>query len=197
MILISYPNLPILETPRLLLREQTPADGPELFELRTNPEVMKYIDRKKPDSLEESLAVLQTMKEAQLKGLNLVWAIALKQEPEKMIGNIGFWQTDAANHRAEIGYMLHPAHWRKGMISEALSKVIHFGFELVKLHSICANINPNNDASRQLLLKHGFVKEAYFREDYYFNGQFLDSEIYVLLKAAEGGTSRFDQDRFS
>ncbi|MNL39613.1 ribosomal-protein-S5-alanine N-acetyltransferase [compost metagenome] len=77
--------------------------------------------------------------------------------------------------------MLHPDHWRKGILSEGLSAVVDFGFNAIGLHSICANINPGNEASRQLLIKHGFVKEAYFKEDYYFEGKFLDSEIYGLL----------------
>ncbi|MNX87160.1 ribosomal-protein-L7/L12-serine acetyltransferase [compost metagenome] len=113
--------------------------------------------------------------------MSLVWAITLKDNPELMIGNVGYWRTDLANHRAEIGYMLHPDYWRQGILSEGLVAAIDFGFNTVGFHSIFANINPGNDASRQLLLKHNFIKEAYFREDYYFEGKFLDSEIYGLL----------------
>lgn len=77
--------------------------------------------------------------------------------------------------------MLHPDYWRKGIISEALKRTIDFGFENMNLHTIKANINVENDASRQMLIKHGFVKEAHFKQDFYFRGQFLDSEIYGLL----------------
>ena len=66
-------------------------------------------------------------------------------------------------------------------MSEAIEKVIQFGFNNMKLHSIEANINPDNLASAQLLKKFKFVKEAYFKENYFFNGKFLDSEIYSLL----------------
>jgi ribosomal-protein-alanine N-acetyltransferase len=51
----------------------------------------------------------------------------------------------------------------------------------MKLHSVEANVNPGNIASASLLKKHGFVKEAYFKENYFFNGNFHDSEIYSLL----------------
>jgi ribosomal-protein-alanine N-acetyltransferase len=51
----------------------------------------------------------------------------------------------------------------------------------MNLHSIEANINPENIASRKLLEKTGFVREAYFKENYFFNGKFIDSEIYSLL----------------
>lgn len=70
-------------------------------------------------------------------------------------------------------------------MSEALTAIIAFAFEEMKLHSIEANINPLNEASRKLLMKQGFVKEAYFREDYYFNGKFLDSEIYSLVSTTD------------
>ena len=64
---------------------------------------------------------------------------------------------------------------------EALCAIIEYGFNQMKLHSIEANINPDNIASQQLLEKAGFVREAYFRENYYFGGRFIDSAIYSLL----------------
>ncbi|WP_316788910.1 GNAT family N-acetyltransferase [Pedobacter frigoris] len=184
MLQINLPQLPDITTSRLLMREQTLSDAPALFNLRTNPEVMRYIERPRPKAVADSEAVIRSINENFHKGMNMIWAITLKENPEQMIGNLGYWRTDLANHRAEIGYMLHPDYWRQGILSEALTAIIDFGFNTMGLHSMCANINPANDASRQLLLKHGFIKEAYFREDYYFDGKFLDSEIYGLLNSA-------------
>jgi len=184
MLQFNLTEVPVMETNRLLLREQILTDAQSLFELRTNQEVMRYIDRIRPETIAESEEMIRMIQEKFSTGANLVWAIALKEYPDRMIGNLGYWRTDLANHRAELGYILHPEYWRQGILTEALSKVIDFGFNQLNLHSICANINPGNDASRQLLIKRGFVKEAYFKEDYYFNGKFLDSEIYGLLKSA-------------
>ncbi len=174
-------SLPVLETQRLVLREHNLTDAVMLYGLRTNEELMRYIDRPRPKSVEEAETVIQSMLDKFKTGQNLVWAIVRKDQPAEMIGNAGYWRTDLANHRAEAGYALHPEHWRKGIIYEAMTAIIDFGFKQVKFHSVCANINPANNASRQLLLKLGFIKEAYFRQDYYFDGQFLDSEIYGLL----------------
>ena len=181
MLQINLAQLPDIKTSRLLLREQQLSDAQVLFQLRTNTEVMRYIDRPRPKTVADAESVIQTINAQFATGMNLIWAIALKENPDQMIGNLGYWRTDLANHRAELGYILHPDHWRQGILSEALRAVIDFGFDTLGLHSVCANINPGNDASRQLLLKHGFIKEAYFREDYYFEGKFLDSEIYGLL----------------
>ncbi|MBB2146090.1 GNAT family N-acetyltransferase [Pedobacter sp. LMG 31464] len=182
MLTLNFPSFPVLETERLLLREHALTDADTLFAMRTNENVMRFIDRERPKTTQDIETFISTFNEGFKQGQHLAWVIALKENPAQMIGSIGYWRTNLANYRAEIGYMLHPNYWRKGIISEALNKTIAFGFSEMKLHTIQANINPGNDASRQILLKHGFVKEAYFKEDYYFNGQFLDSEIYSLLK---------------
>jgi len=181
MLQLNFPSFPILETERLILRAHTNADAKELFALRSNEDVMRYIDRENPKNIKETEERIRQVHEGYNSRISVAWVVAQKENPGKMIGEIGYYRTDLANHRAEIGYMLHPSFWRKKIISEALHKVVSFGFEELKLHSICATINPGNNASRQILLKHGFEKEAYFKEDYYFQGKFLDSEIYGLL----------------
>lgn len=186
MLELNFSSFPILETERLLLREHAPSDAKALYEMRTNEEVMRFIDRERPKNLQDMHNFIARFNEGFLAGQHLAWVIALKNKPDLFIGSIGYWRTNLPNYRAEIGYMLHPNYWRQGIVSEALVKTINFGFENIGLHTIQANINPGNDASRQILLKHGFVKEAYFKEDYYFNGKFMDSEIYSLITPKKG-----------
>jgi len=181
MLRLNFTQFPVLETERLILREHSLSDADALYSMRTDEKIMKYIDRERPEDVHAVKTVITRFNEGFENGNNLAWVIALKEKPAQMIGTIGYWQTDYANHRAEIGYMLHPDFWRQGIISEALQKTIDFGFGQMNLHTIKANINIGNDASRQILLKHGFIKEALFRQDYYFRGKFLDSEIYGLI----------------
>jgi [ribosomal protein S5]-alanine N-acetyltransferase len=68
-------------------------------------------------------------------------------------------------------------------MTEAMRTIFKFGFDELNLHSLEANINPLNNNSRAVLKKMGFQKEAYFRENYYYNGDYLDSEIYSLLNS--------------
>jgi len=112
----------------------------------------------------------------------MFWAL-IEISSQKFIGDFSFWKIDSKNSRAEIGYTLNPEFWGKGLMKEAMIKIINFGFDHLKLHSLEANINPENDNSRGILTNLGFLKEAYFKENYYFNGEFLDSEIYSLLEA--------------
>ena len=78
--------------------------------------------------------------------------------------------------------MLHPDFWGKGIMKEALMAAIDFGFTEMNLHSIEAHINPENTVSGILLEKTGFIREAYFKEDFYFRGKFIDTAVYTLLE---------------
>lgn len=173
---------PVLESARLLLREQTVEDAAAAFHLRTNEEVMKYVPRAKPANIEEIYALIEEIKQGTLREENLGWAITLIEAPDIMIGFIGFPHFDFPNFRAEVGYMLAPGFWGKGIASEALGLMNKFAFEELGLHSLYAVIDPDNLASAKVLVKQGYVKEAHFKEDFYFEGKFLDSVIYSLLK---------------
>ncbi len=181
MLQLDFSVFPTLYTDRLILREMTAADAPALFAMRSNPEIMKYIDRPKPATVDDIKELIQTMVLNKEKGDGISWGIFLKKNPEVNIGNIGLFRIIAAHYRAEVGYMLSQDYHLKGIMYEAIQKVIEYGFNNMNLHSIEANINPENTASQKLLEKAGFVREAYFKENYYFNGKFLDSAIYSLV----------------
>jgi ribosomal-protein-alanine N-acetyltransferase len=80
-----------------------------------------------------------------------------------------------------VGYMLFPKYNGRGIVSEALQKVVDYGFNDMKLHSIEAILDPENKGSERVLLKNGFVKEGHLLENEYYEGRFLDSMIYSKL----------------
>jgi [ribosomal protein S5]-alanine N-acetyltransferase len=172
---------PTLRTPRLVLRRITAADAPALFEMRSNESVLRYLDREPTKSLEEALALIGKMDENLQKNEGIMWALARPEDEARLLGTCGLWKLDPEHHRGEIGYLLHPSAWGQGLMTEAISAVCRHGFEQLHLHSIEATVNPQNAASIRALERQGFVREAYFRENYYWRGQFLDSAIYSLL----------------
>jgi len=107
--------------------------------------------------------------------------MSLKDDPT-LFGTIGYHTITKQHFRAEIGYMIMPTHFRKGYAHEAIRPVLEYGFEKMHLHSVEANINQFNEASRALLIKNNFVQEAHYKENYYYNGKFFDSVIFSLLK---------------
>jgi ribosomal-protein-alanine N-acetyltransferase len=180
MLEFNFTPFPDLTTERLHLRRVTTDDAPALFWLRSSEQVMQYIGRPRAKSIEDALELIQRYDDGLATKETINWGITLRDSPG-LIGMIGYVRSNRPNHRAELGYMLHPDFHRQGIMHEAAKAVIAYGFEGMKLHSIEATIAPENQASQKLLEKNGFVREAYFREDYYFNGQFLDSAIYSLL----------------
>lgn len=176
-----FKPFPEIKTERLLLRRLKKDDVNEIFSLRSNEEVMKYIDKERAASLKDAEIFINLINGSADSNTGITWAIELKQNPGKMIGSIGFWRLIKEHFRAEIGYMLHPDFWRKGIMKEALVAVIDFGFNEIKLHSIEAQINPGNTASARILESFGFVKEAHFKENYFFEGTFSDTIVYSKL----------------
>ena len=180
MLEFNFTPFPVLETERLILRRVTLADQEAILEIRSNPIVNRYIDRAPMKTMEEAMDFIQLV----MKGLDnndaMSWFINLKGA-DRMIGTIDFWKIDKNHHRAEIGYVLHSDYHHQGIMSEAMVAALDYGFKHMKLHSVEANVNPANTASRALLEKHGFAQEAYFRENYHYDGKFLDSVIYSLL----------------
>lgn len=180
MLNLNFIPFPIIETQRLVLRKITTEDAPEVFYMRSNQQVLKYINKTPAKTLEDALAFMRLIEEQEQKGECVTWAITLKGET-KLKGTVCIWKIDKEHQRGELGYALHPDLHRQGIMDEVLKAVINFGFTCIKLHSLEANINPDNIASQKLLEKNGFVREGYFKENYFFEGKFLDSAIYSLV----------------
>lgn len=169
-----------LETERLYLRRVINEDINEIFALYSNQEVMEYIPRPMVKIEEEALEHIAMIDEKIENNEGINWAITLKDNP-KLIGIVGHYRIRPEHFRAEIGYMLLPEYHGKGIVSEAIKEVVNYGFEVMKLHSIEAIIDPENFASEKVLQKNGFVKEAHLKENEFYNGRFLDTVIYSIL----------------
>ncbi|MBA3706738.1 MAG: GNAT family N-acetyltransferase [Bacteroidetes bacterium] len=184
MLVLNFSPFPTIITERLILRKVTENDVNEIFFLRSDKQVMKYIDRPSAQSIEDVFLYIQKIANLQNHNESITWGISLKNDP-KIIGYLGFWNIKKEHFRSEIGYILHPNHHKKGIMQEALTAILDHGFKVFKFHSVEANVNPLNSSSIKLLERNNFKREAYFKEDYFFEGKFLDSAIYSLLTPEE------------
>lgn len=182
MLEFHFSPFPVIETERLVLDRVTEADFKEVFELRSNPETMKYIPRPLVKNDEDALEHIKMIDEKIENNTGINWGIRLKGDT-KLLGIIGFYRMQPENYRAEIGYMLSPDFHGKGIVPEAVNVLINFGFKNLNLHSIEAVIDPENYASEKVLQKCGFVKEAHLREAEFWEGKFLDKVVYSLLNS--------------
>ena len=180
MMQLNFNPFPVLHTQRLKLRQVKETDAERLFILRSDERVMKYLDRPGPGAIAEILELIGRITNDVENNRGITWAITLKGE-DSLIGTIGYWKVSPENFRAEIGYLLDPGFQHQGIMNEALVKVIDFGLANMHLHSIAADVNPANKSSIKLLERNNFVREGYLRENYYYEGHFIDTAMYALV----------------
>lgn len=177
----TFSPFPVLETSRLLLRRVRESDWPELLALRGDKTVMQYIPRTLVTTREQALEHFTMIDSKIESGEGINWAITRKEE-DKLLGVLGHYRLQPENFRSEIGYMLLPDAQGQGIVPEAVTAILKYGFEHMQLHSVEAVIDPDNIASEKVLQKLGFVKEAHILENEYFDGRFWDTVIYSLLQ---------------
>ncbi|MCD2257753.1 GNAT family N-acetyltransferase [Psychroserpens luteolus] len=177
-----FDTFPELESERLVFKAYNIEHAEALLKMRSHQAVSKYMDTEIPTHVSDTEKRIKGYHTAFEEGKGITWAF-IDKTSNQLVGDFGIWRIDRKNARGEIGYILHPVFWGKGYMTEAMNTLIRFGFNDLNLHSLEANVNIDNKNSKALLLKFGFKLEAYFRENFYYNGQFLDSEIYCLLKS--------------
>ncbi len=154
--IINFTPFPNITTERLTLRQVNIQDENEVFALRTDKRVNEFLDRPKPITVDDARKFIEKINDQITKNEVIFWAITLKNF-NKLIGTICYWNISKEHSKAEIGYELHPDFQGKGIMQEAIIKVIDYGLETMKLKSIDADLDPNNFKSINLLVKNGFV----------------------------------------
>lgn len=172
---------PTLETERLILREISKNDAEGIFSCFSNENVTRYYGQETLDNIEQAEAFVDFFANSYKEKKGIRWGIEIKGN-QGIIGTIGFNAWSPKHKRAEIGYEIHPEHWRKGYTFEAVSKVIQYGFDEFGLTRIGAVVFIDNEASNKLLTKAGFQKEGVLRDYMYQNGEAYDTYVYSLLK---------------
>ena len=152
---LNFTPFPILKTKRLTLRCLEVSDVQQLFVLRSDNTVNQYIDRPKPKDITEVSEFIHKINNGIKQNEWIYWIISLKESPQ-LIGTICLWNFSEKKDVAELGYELDPAYQGEGFMSEALKKIIEFGFKEIVLNAIDAYTHQNNDNSTKLLQKYNF-----------------------------------------
>ena len=176
-----FAQFPVLDTPRLSLRQIVAGDAEALFATFSDPAVMEFYGDPPHRSLEDSSDLIQRQQQWYARHEGIRWGVTLKGE-DTVVGSCGFFLFDEEFRRAEMGYELARAHWRQGIMREALGAIITYAFANTDLHRIEAVVNGANDPSQALLLALGFTLEGALRQRFYFADRYWDDVYYGLLK---------------
>jgi [ribosomal protein S5]-alanine N-acetyltransferase len=167
----------LLETPRLILREFSEADIPELAPLLGAREVAATMLRI-PHPYNEKHArefLVSVAKENELRlGIRL-------RSDGRLIGGVGL-HPEMQHLRAELGYWIGMPFWGNGYATETAREIVRHGFEKLKLNRIFASHFEGNGASARVLQKIGMRHEGCMRKAVFKWGKFLDLEMYAILR---------------
>ncbi len=179
MVNLNLSPFPVLITEQLVLRQVTVEDENEIFTLRSNERVNEFLDRPKANSIAEARQFINKINDGINNNKSVYWGITFKND-YRVIGTIGFWNISKEDHAAEIGYELLPQFQRKGIMQEAFSKVIEFGFETMKLQTIEAYTRADNCKSTKLLLKNNFKRDLHAEQTVDKKEKLMNMIMYTL-----------------
>ena len=173
-------SLPVLESERIRLRPLRMDDAAEVFTLFSDARVTRYWSFQawtEPAQAEAWLAERIGWGPPSVYG----WAMA-DRASDAFIGTTALFSLSGPLHRAELGYSLMPARQGEGLATEAVRRALDFGFDVLGLERIEADVDPRNLASCRLAERLGFQREGLLRNRWRVGGEFADSILYGLLR---------------
>jgi ribosomal-protein-alanine N-acetyltransferase len=172
---------PVLETERLVLRQARQADVRAFLGTAQDEAVMRYYGVEPYKTEQQAIDEIEWQHRIFAEGTGIRWVVT-ERERNLYIGDVGYSDVKARHKRAEVGFKLARAYWRRGMMTEALTAVLDYGFGSLDLNRIEALVDPRNAASAGLLDKVGFTREGVLREYEYEKGAFIDLIMMSLLR---------------
>lgn len=172
---------PPIETERLVVRPATASDLPDLLLVNGDDEVTRWLPYASWRNLEDAQAWWERTLKAEAVGGALQFVLVLKAT-NAVVGSCLLFRHEEASQRAELGYVMGRAHWRQGLMQEALSALLGAAFGRMGLRLVDAEVDTRNRPSGALLRRLGFRFEGVLRQRWVAKGEARDVEAYGLLR---------------
>lgn len=156
---LKFTPFPIIPTDRLKLRKLKQEDKNEIYYLKSNDEILKYLDNKKHETFEETEKYINKINGGITRNEAIVWGITLSGS-DKVVGTICLWNIAIENKTGEVGYDLMPEYQGKGIMDEALGAILKYAFNFIKFKTIKAYTHKDNLSSINLLERNKFTSEC-------------------------------------
>jgi len=162
---------PEIETARLHLRQLVPGDLEELYLIRSDAEVMRFITGSPSTRYGVRARIEKHLRTWDDHGFGH-WAVTLKEDP----GIIGWCGLDLLDQTTEIevGYGFARAYWGLGFATESAAASLCFGFTQLALDRIAGVAYPENVGSWRVMAKLGM---KYVRTGFYYGKDMVYYEI--------------------
>jgi len=179
---VLFDSFPVLESENIVLKKIEEIDLEELFSIYSNDNVFKYcgiIPKKNKETVKN---MIEHFERDYNKKSRIKWGIYYKQDNMKLVGIIEVFDINQKINMVTIGYFLAEAYWGKGIATESLKVLVRYLFENVEVNRIQAEVMPENNESKKVLTKNGFIKEGTLRQASLWSGKgVVDLEVYGLL----------------
>jgi [ribosomal protein S5]-alanine N-acetyltransferase len=172
-----------LKTERLIISELSLTDLVRIHQLHSLPETDEFNTLGIPSTIQatELLLIDWIKQQSAIPRTSFIFCITLI-ETNQFIGLIALNSGKANFKIAEVWYKIHPAYWRQGYATEALARLLNFGFFDLGLHRIEAGCAVENIASIKVLEKAGMTREGSKRKVLPIRGNWIDNYIYSILE---------------
>ena len=130
-----FTMMPTIRTKRLTLRAAKMSDAEDLYEYSRDPAVAKHVLWDAHTSIHQTRAYIRYLIRQYKNGQPSSFVISIT-ETGKVVGTIGFMWIQQENRSAEVGYSLSRAYWNQGIMTEALTALLDFGFLKLNLNRI-------------------------------------------------------------
>lgn len=177
---MPFPTIARIESHRVVLRPVEAGDLSDLMEVNGDPEVTQFLPYATWQSPQEGEAWLARMKALGATGTGQQLVVVLRSDA-KVVGTMLLFKHDEGSRRIELGYALGRAHWRQGIMREAIEAACSHAFGALGIRRIEAEVNPDNAASCALLARVGFVLEGRLRKRWVAKGLAYDTNVYGCL----------------
>ncbi|MBN9407723.1 MAG: GNAT family N-acetyltransferase [Burkholderiales bacterium] len=179
---------PIIDTPRLRLREITETDIPALLAMYDLPETMQWLGADPLVTADHAAALVAFIRQGwSLPVPEPRWGIERRDHPGLLIGTVGLRLWDTGARHCQLGYQLDWRHRSRGYAHEALSTLLAWCFDRMELHRVNALVHPDNAPSLRVLQKLGFEVEGLMRDGGFWAGRHHDLLSHGLLRRAFAG----------
>lgn len=155
----SFTPFPILTTERLTLRQLSTNDGQNIFALRSDTEINKYLDRQESKTIEDAINFINKFNDSIKNNESIYWAITLT-DSKIFVGTICLFDFSNEKNKCEIGYELLTNFQGQGIMKEAIRTVIDYAFQTMRIKKIEAFTHNGNQSSTKLLTKFDFKKST-------------------------------------
>ena len=154
---INFASFPVFTTERLTLRQPATDDQGDIFALRSDPEVNKYLGRQPSKTIEDAINFINKINDNFEKNSSIYWVIT-RTNTKEFVGTICLYDFSKENNSCEIGYELLPKFQGQGIMKEATEKIIEYAFQTMQFKKIVAVTHKDNQNSSKLLEKFDFKK---------------------------------------